>query len=236
MKSLYKWTVVLVVLSSVGCFGQRQEKAQKKSAQQQRMIERLDASGRRVLFLDQHGDVLGKWRLRKDSVKVYDEQLHPQGSVRVLRDADGHFASIEATTLDGSRALITPVEPSHPRRFAVGDRFMLERQGDQWVLGQLDPFVILARITPAPDAITVHETRQDKNAIVRRLTTSKETSQVIVEDEQGHAFWTFPAHITREQALPFVLRNSPLSPLERAMCAMFFDAQKPIPQPAGEES
>lgn len=236
MKSLYMWTVALVLCSSVGCFRQNQEAAQQKRTQQQRMITRLDASGRRVLFLDQHGDVIGKWRLRKGSIKVYDEQLLPQGSVRVERDAQGHFASIEAVALDGTHTYIKPVESSQPTRFAVGDRFMIERQGEQWVLNQLDPFIVLARITSSPDAITVHETRQDKNAVVRRLTTSKQTSRVIVEDEQGHPFWTFPLHVTREQALPFVLRHSPLSSLELAMCAMFFEAQKPAAAPAGEKS
>lgn len=237
MKHLLRLTILcLFAFSMVGCLGQRQEQEQKKRAAQQRVLKRLDASGRRVVFRDQHGDTLGKWRLRRDHLKVYDEKLRPQGRVRIVRDKEGQFTQVEGLRHDGTLMTIAPVNPGELTRYRFGERLMIERQGKQWVLGQLDPFVILARITPNATMLRVQETRRNKNPVVRHVTSDPDhPTQSQVQTEQGDVLWRAPLKVSRAQLAPFALTHSSISPMERGMLAMFLDATQPSPvEPAKE--
>lgn len=220
-------SMCVVVLG--GCIGQRQEQEQKKRAAQQKLLEQLDAPGRRIVWRDQHDDVMGKWRIRRHQVKVYDAGLRPRGHVRVVHNAEGGFQAIEGTHVDGKVSRIAAVQGRNTTRYSFGERLMLERQGDQWVLGQLDPFVILARIRYEGEVLRIQETRRNKNAVVRHVRPPMTPGQrAQVEAEDGRFLWAAPLKISAEQATPYVLRHASLSAMEQAMLSMFLETHKPV--------
>ena len=43
---------------------------------------KVSSRGERLVFEDEQGNALGKWRVRPSSIKVYDEKMKPMGVVR----------------------------------------------------------------------------------------------------------------------------------------------------------
>ena len=210
----------------VACMGSRREAELEKRRAEQRLIQRLDSPGERVLIRDRHGDLISKWRLTRRGVKVYDAQMTYQGRVLTQEgDPASPIAVIERP--DGKRVELAPRLEGGSSGYDISERLTLWRRGDRWTLWSTDPPERLAQVTRSAQGFEVEELRGDKppRSMSVRDVPGGQLAAVYDsagQEERGRA----PAGLKRAQFVPFALSEHELSALERATIAALLEASE----------
>lgn len=120
-----KW---LVVVAGLGCAACEPE----MMPPQPHHVDYRDSDGRKVMVMRRGNQIAGKLRVRKKSIRVYDEQLHPIGTLMTDSLVFSPFPEGEAVELKTTEPGV--VEFGQQMRVeTLRDRWAVFGAGAQWV-------------------------------------------------------------------------------------------------------